>query len=177
MGVAPSARDDIRLRPFDVGDEDEALAAHDEMVVEGFEFLLGRDGDRPWADYVAVLERRRHGLDLPERFVPSTFLAVDAGGRLAGRVSIRHELNDFLAREGGHIGYGVRPAFRRQGVATEALRLSLVVARSVGVEDVLVTCDDANVGSARVIEACGGSLESVIDVDDGSGRLRRYWIR
>jgi predicted acetyltransferase len=176
VGVAPSARDEIRLRPFGIDDEVEALAAQDELAGEGFEFLLGR-GDQAWADYVVVLERRQRGLDLPERFVPSTFLAIDVGGRLAGRVSIRHELNDFLAREGGHIGYAVRPAFRRQGVATEALRLSLVVARSAGVEDVLVTCDDSNGASAAVIEACGGSLESVIEVDGGSGRLRRYWIR
>lgn len=26
-----------------------------------------------------------------------------------GTISLRHELNDYLRREGGHIGYGVRP--------------------------------------------------------------------
>mgnify|MGYP000037903483 CR=1 FL=1 len=166
----------VRLRPLRLADESDALAAHAEMEPEDFEFLLGWDRAMTWADYVTVLERRRWGQDLPERFVPSTFLGIVVDGALAGRVSIRHELNDFLAREGGHIGYGVRPAFRRRGVATEALRQGLVVARSVGVDDVLVTCDDANVGSAAVIESCGGVLDSVIDVADGSGRLRRYWI-
>jgi predicted acetyltransferase len=41
-------------------------------------------------------------------------------------------------------------------------------------------CDDDNVASAKVIERCGGVLESVIDDGEGDGegegRLRRYWI-
>ena len=61
--------------------------------------------------------------------VPSTFLVADVGGVIVGRTSIRHELNEFLAREGGHIGYGVLAEHRRRGYATEILRHSLVVAR------------------------------------------------
>ena len=79
---------------------------------------------------------------------------------------------------GGHIGYGVRPAWRRRGYATEILRQSLVILRSYGVEHVLVTCDDANLGSAAVIEACGGVLERIVpgeESDDGVP-FRRYWI-
>jgi len=71
--------------------------------------------------------------------VPATFLLARVGGDLVGRVSIRHELNDFLAEFGGHIGYAVRPQFRRRGHATEILRQALVVARGEGVERVLVT--------------------------------------
>lgn len=168
---------DVRLRPLRIEDEDEALAAHEELAGDGFEFLLGRAEGTPWAEYLDVLERRRIGHDLQEGFMPAAFLAVTVDGQLAGRVSIRFQLNEFLRREGGHIGYGVRPAYRRRGVATEALRQSLVIARSVGVDDVLVTCDDVNVASSAVIEACGGALDSIIDVDEGSGRLRRYWIR
>ena len=60
------------------------------------------------------------------------------------------------------------------GYATEILRQSLIVARAGGVGRALVTCDDDNVGSATVIEANGGVLEDVIDVDGVP--LRRYWI-
>jgi predicted acetyltransferase len=168
---------DVRLRPLRPDDEEDALAAHAELAADDFEFLLGHDPDRSWSEHIAAFERHRRGIDLPEGLVPATFLAITLDGQLVGRVSIRHELNDFLAREGGHIGYGVRRTFRRRGVATETLRQSLVIARSVGVDDVLVTCDDVNAGSVAVIERCGGVLESVIDVADGSGRLRRYWIR
>jgi predicted acetyltransferase len=55
-------------------------------------------------------------LDLAEDRVPGTFLVAAVGGTIVGRISIRHELNDFLAHEGGHIGYGVLPRYRRRGV-------------------------------------------------------------
>ncbi|WP_431473075.1 GNAT family N-acetyltransferase [Ornithinimicrobium sp. W1665] len=42
-------------------------------------------------------------------------------------------------------------------------------------ERVLVTCDDDNAGSARVVEACGGVLEDVRTVA-GHPPARRYWI-
>jgi predicted acetyltransferase len=67
---------------------------------------------------------------MPADRVPATFLVADVDGAIVGRVSIRHELNDHLTHFGGHIGYGVRPAHRRRGYATEILRQSLVIARA-----------------------------------------------
>jgi len=58
----------------------------------------------------------------------------------------------------------------------EIFRQALVVARAVGVDEVLLVCNASNVGSARTIEACGGKLESVIPGPDGSEPQRRYWI-
>ncbi len=92
-----------------------------------------------------------------------------------GRAAIRFELNEFFARRAGHIGYAVIPAFRRKGYATEILRQSIVIARSEGVTAALLTCDDSNVGSAKVIERCGGSLETTTVDEDGIA-FRRYWI-
>ena len=39
-----------------------------------------------------------------------------------------------------------------------------------------MTCDEGNVGSAAVIERCGGVYESSVDTDDGTPPKRRYWI-
>jgi len=91
-------------------------------------------------------------------------------------VSIRHELNEHLRDEGGHIGYAVLAPFRRRGYATEMLRQSLIIARSLGIDRVLITCDDDNAGSMKVIESCGGRLDSLRPARPPHPALRRYWI-
>jgi len=106
------------------------------------------------------MERNRQGIDLPENRTRSALLAADVDGQLVGRASIRFELNDFLAFRGGHIRYDVISAFRRKGYATDILRHSIVIARNEGVTSLLVTCDDSDVGSTKVIERCGGVLET-----------------
>ena len=166
----------VLLRPLADNDEEQARQAHKELAPEGFEFLLNLEQGEPWPVYLDRLERLRQGIDLSEGWVPATFLVAEAEGQVVGRVSIRHELNAFLADVGGHIGYGVRPGFRRRGYATSILRQSLAIAASLGLARVLVTCDDDNVGSARVIESCAGVLENVSPGRDGSPPRRRYWV-
>lgn len=97
--------------------------------------------------------------------------------RLVGFISVRHELNDFLRRNGGHIGYSVRPTRRREGIARAGLELVLERARALGLDRVMLTCDDDNPGSFRTIEGAGGVLQDTIDATEiGHPRLRRYWI-
>jgi predicted acetyltransferase len=146
------------------------------MAAEGFNFGLLLDAAPSWDSYLRVIAEHSAGLNLPERFVPSTFLVADVDGQIVGRVSIRHELNDHLRREGGHIGYGVLHAHRRRGHATEILRQALVIARALGIDRVLVTCDDDNIGSTGVIESCGGKLDRVLPGEPGSPGLRHYWF-
>jgi predicted acetyltransferase len=93
-----------------------------------------------------------------------------AARELVGFLALRHSLNAWLLEEGGHIGYGVRPSRRRQGHASRALRLSLAAAAGLGLERVLVTCDEDNLGSRATIERGGGVYE-----DTRNGK-RRYWI-
>jgi predicted acetyltransferase len=127
--------------------------------------------------YLEVLDERERGVNLPPDHVPSTFLFAFVGERIVGRVAIRHTLNDGLQRAGGHIGYVVVPEFRRQGHATRILRLALQFAHTeLGLDRVLVTCDDDNIGSIRAIENNGGVLENVISGPDLDKPKRRYWI-
>lgn len=162
----------LRLRPPHPADEGAARAAQAALAAEGFDFGLW--ADEPWPHYLARLERERLGRDLRPGRVPATFLYAEVHGQIVGRTSVRHTLTDALMRLGGHIGYAVLPPFRRRGYATEILRQSLVVARAVGVDRVLVTCDDSNVGSITTIERCGGRLDPYWPLAEP--HTRRYWI-
>ena len=133
----------------------------------------------PFRRYLELLAEHEQGINLPSaEHVPETFLFAFVEKRIVGRASIRHSLNAFLGRVGGHIGYVVVPEFRRQGYATAILRQSLQIAREkcLGADRVLVTCDDDNVGSIRTIEKNGGILENVVSGQGLDKPKRRYWI-
>ncbi len=56
------------------------------------------------------------GVGVPEGFVAhSTFWLVRDWTEVVGVSNIRHSLTPSLLREGGSIGYGVRPTARNQG--------------------------------------------------------------
>ncbi|MCB9453133.1 MAG: GNAT family N-acetyltransferase [Anaerolineaceae bacterium] len=108
--------------------------------------------------------------------VPETFYWLIDGDTFIGRLSLRHELNDSLNLIGGHIGYEIRPSMRLRGYGKAILRLGLHKVRELGLKRVLVTCDDTNIGSSKIIEANGGLLQDVIVVPGHSAPVRRYWI-
>jgi predicted acetyltransferase len=128
-----------------------------------------------FAAWVASLRAQADvSVPVPPGRVHATYWWVVEGETYLGAISLRHELNDFLLRAGGNIGYGIRPSARRRGLATWALQAVLPEARDLGLDKVLVTCIDDNLASARTIEKCGGVLEDVRDTE--LGRTRRYWI-
>lgn len=107
--------------------------------------------------------------------VPATlYFLVDENKRIYGALHLRHTLNDDSLRTGGHIGYGIRPSERRKGYATKMLSLALPIAKSLGLNKVLVTCNMDNYASAKTIINNGGVLEN--EVQDGDETIQRYWI-
>lgn len=160
------------LRPPAVADEIPVRSLHDQLLPEGFEFLLAEGA---WGDVLDAVAAEAAGVDLAPGRVRAEFLLAEVDGVVVGRTSIRYGLTDHLRRVGGHVGYAVGPAFRHRGYATEILKQSLDRLRDNGIQRVLVTCDENNIASARTIERCGGVLES-IDSVEGGARKRRYWI-
>ncbi|MFD3943235.1 GNAT family N-acetyltransferase [Streptomyces sp. NPDC058579] len=111
---------------------------------------------------------------LGEGRVHATHWWIVEDGVYVGAIDLRHRLNDFLLRAAGHVGYSIRPSARRRGLATWALGAILPEARALGLDRVLVTCDQDNIASARAIERNGGVLEDIRITE--IGRKRRYWI-
>jgi predicted acetyltransferase len=136
-----------------------------------------RDRQQAWSSDEAfrafvqeVRAQRLEDTPRPVGFVPGTELWWVEDDEFLGRVGIRHRLTAALLEAGGHIGYDVRPSARRRGHATAMLREALIIARGLGIEHALVTCNVDNVGSRTVIERNGGVLE-----DERAGKLR-LWV-
>ncbi len=109
--------------------------------------------------------------------VRATELWAIVNSQFVGRLSIRHELNASLRQFGGHIGYDTRPSFRQRGIASEMLRLSLPIAKSLGIMSALLTCNDDNLASIKVIEKNGGKLQETKPQYEGGPMKRYYWIK
>jgi predicted acetyltransferase len=175
-GVTALARPDLRLHASWA----EAMAEHhpESLHVNGAGLWLlpeAEQWDLTEAGCRRLVERLLHEADRPDdddALVPCEFYWVTDGPdeQVVGFLALRTRLNDWLFNEGGHIGYSVRPTRRREGHASRALALAVRRAAELGIERVLVTCDEDNVPSARTIERNGGVYE-----DTRNGK-RRYWI-
>ena len=132
-------------------------------------------------DEVDIIQKCKDNRDkskLPKGWVPSYDYFIVDDDKFIGRISIRTELTPSLLQFGGHIGYGIHPKYWRMGYGTEALKLGLDVAKKLGIDKVLVTCDDDNVGSYKIIEKNGGILENKVKNESCGEKFltRRYWI-
>lgn len=143
----------------------------------GFSMVYGLLAGMNFQIYLKILNETRDGINLGQGQVPSSNLFAFNGDEIVGKVSVRHHLNKNLELVLGHIGYGVLPEYRQKGYASEMLKQALVYCRTLGLDKVLITCDEANVPSAKVILKNGGVLENVYDPQDGTSKKMRFWIQ
>lgn len=128
---------------------------------------------KSFEDFLAIVQK-----DITENphWVNShLFFLIDKVSRILGAIQIRHTIDHpNLIEVGGHIGYGIRPSERGKWYATEMLRLVLQEAQKLGLEKVLITCDDDNIPSIKVIENNGGVFERF--TEKNGNKMRRYWV-
>lgn len=77
---------------------------------------------------------------------------------------------------GGHIGYFVASSEQNKGYGKLLLKETLAKAQTLNMNKILVTCNDDNMASAKVIESQQGVLENTIFVESVQSDVRRYRI-
>lgn len=151
--------------------------AYDEYVENGISTYSFTDALS--CDVLAKFDNYRNERNLkPDRVGADYYWLVDDDRLLfIGETCVRHRLNDALLYNGGHIGYGIRYSEWNRGYGTKLLALALEKAKEMRISPVLVTCNDDNLASARVIEKNGFILEDKVMIsEDGKDVLRRrYW--
>jgi predicted acetyltransferase len=128
-------------------------------------------------EYVQKLLDNQRGKNLPKGYVPATTYWLVKNEEWLGEINIRHKITPW-----GHIGYVIRPSVRGKGIGTKMLQLALLKARQITLKKILITCDNKNNASIKIIEKNGGVLENIVEDIEihqeifSSGKTRRYWI-
>jgi predicted acetyltransferase len=135
----------------------------------GFSIAYEFFKERNFQDYLNFLQSFAH------ESIPTKVFFAFHDDKIIGKVNIRHKLNPQFESTDGHIGYGVNPAYRGLGYGTQMLQLSLEICRDLGLEKVLLICDEANIASIKVIVKNGGILEE--SLDQSRGKKKRFWIK
>lgn len=142
--------------------------------MDGTGSLRRRENPADWiADNIQCSRRET----APRNFVPATqFVYLRDDGKIVGMIQVRHELNAYLAKYAGHIGYSVRPDERRKGYASQMLHDALPYCREIGLDRVLITCNAMNEGSRRTIVKNGGVYDGTVHETNENVDIERYWI-
>jgi len=117
--------------------------------------------------------------NIPQPRVPALtyFYVREDDDKIVGMVNIRLALNDFLRKEGGHIGYCIRPTERQKHYGTDMLNSALKVCDVLGMNEIIVTCDKSNIASANVIKNCNGELVEEFYSDTFKEDIQKYVIK
>lgn len=170
--------EELILRVPDESDEAAVMAYRAEYLAAGSEpnGMSNLAQVERYGEFLAHFRSYARAEDCPPGFVPgSQYIAVrKSDGRIVGMLNFRHRLNDYLRNFGGHAGYSVRPSERGHGYAAQMVALLKPVARKMGIERLLITCDRENLASAATIRNAGGVLENEVEED---GRItQRWWV-
>ncbi|MGY3704976.1 hypothetical protein BW731_07020 [Vagococcus martis] len=129
-----------------------------------------------WLDHL-ILYESNETIPNPDFVTGEQYLFIrETDRKIVGMIHFRHELNEYLFHYGGHIGYSVAPSERKKGYASRMLKEMLVEKKGCSNKKLLITCNDDNIESAKVIEHNGGILENKLLDESDNQLVRRYWI-
>lgn len=113
------------------------------------------DDPRGFARWVCRLHRA--ATDDPGDETPCLYWWIVEDGEVLGAAALRTQTTAITAQI-GHVGYGIRPSKRGQGLTTWALTQVVRRASALDLNPMVLVCVADNTASARTILRCGGSL-------------------
>ena len=173
-------KDNILLEYPNLQRKEEAIEFIEEFKKYNSKIFGTGNLDKMYLEYENWLEYTNSNLSkdtIKTNHEPSItyFVIREVDNKIVGMTNIRFSLNDYLLKEGGHIGYCVRPKERQKGCAKEILRLGLFELAKRNVKEVLLTCNKDNIGSSKTILSNGGIKENEV-ISKDNDIVERYWI-
>lgn len=174
--------EELELRCLDEKDEaalvdfNTAMFASEGRVTPTAAVITEADGN--FLNWLKRTRNNAEGRDLQEGRVPSTtmFLFRKNESKILGAVDIRMGNNSKILNIYGHIGYGVAPSERKKGYATEMLKRALEYCKKINLNDIVITCDKTNIGSAKTIIKNGGIFQNEF-INDESILKEKYLVQ
>jgi len=167
----------ILVKP-DLSYADEIIKYKEESLAESpiINGSAGLDRLSSIEDWLEELNKRSCEDTVPKGLVPSsTYLGVrEKDNYIVGMIDIRHYLNEYLTQVGGNIGYSVRKSERNKGYAKQMLKLALEKCKDLKIKKVLITCDEDNIASEKVILSANAKFEDIRSFE-GKNK-KRFWI-
>ena len=114
------------------------------------------------------------GKNLKPGYVPATTFVLYVDGVPVGISNLRHYLNEYLKKDGGHIGTHILPEYRGRGYGSIIKKETLKKAKKMGINPVLVFNHDNNIPAWHTSEKLGGKLDSVNEIN--GIKIRKYII-
>ncbi|QQS87880.1 GNAT family N-acetyltransferase [Fusobacterium canifelinum] len=167
----------ILVKP-DLSYADEIIKYKEESLAESplINGSAGLDRLSSIEDWLEELNKRSCEDTVPKGLVPSsTYLGIrEKDNYIVGMIDIRHYLNEYLTQVGGNIGYSVRKSERNKGYAKQMLKLALEKCKELKIKKVLITCDEDNIASEKVILSANAKFEDTRCIDGKN--IKRFWI-
>ena len=127
--------------------------------------------ENTYGDWLQSKADMAKGINLPEGFIPCTTFWVMLDDKIIGLANIKHYLNDFLRKKGGHIGLSIAKDYRRKGLGLKTTKLLIEKARNeFGIQDILFTNEPENIASRNMCEKLGAELT---DIEEHC----HYWLK
>ncbi|MCL2839437.1 MAG: GNAT family N-acetyltransferase [Defluviitaleaceae bacterium] len=160
--------------------EIQAMEYRQEYINCGENEINGSSGLFEYENYDKWLEK----IKMQKNIIPSStetpsttyFTLRKSDNKIIGSIQLRHHLTDELLKDGGNIGYGIRPSERGKGYGTQQVALVLAQAKGIGLSKVMISCNKINRASAQVAINNGGILAGEGFDEDEKEVTEIYWI-